>query len=57
MAAYFVVAEALTNVARYAEAEVATVRVERRDGAVEVEIRDDGGGGAEIDAAAPVAAG
>ncbi len=50
MAAYFVVAEALTNVARYAEAEVATVRVERRNGAVEVEIRDDGVGGAEIDA-------
>jgi signal transduction histidine kinase len=50
MAAYFVVAEALTNVARYAEAEVATVRVERRNGAVEVEIRDDGIGGAEIDA-------
>ncbi|MET0557707.1 MAG: sensor histidine kinase [Solirubrobacterales bacterium] len=50
MAAYFVVAEALTNVARYAEAEVATVRVERRDGIVEVEIRDDGVGGAEIDA-------
>jgi signal transduction histidine kinase len=50
MAAYFVVAEALTNVARYAEAEVATVRVERRNGAVEVEIHDDGIGGAEIDA-------
>ncbi|HEV7481517.1 MAG TPA: histidine kinase [Solirubrobacterales bacterium] len=50
MAAYFVVAEALTNVARYAEAGVATVRVERRDGAVEVEIRDDGVGGARIDA-------
>jgi signal transduction histidine kinase len=50
MAAYFVVAEALTNVARYAQAEVATVRVERRDGTVEVEIRDDGVGGAEIDA-------
>ncbi|HWI96912.1 MAG TPA: histidine kinase [Solirubrobacterales bacterium] len=50
MAAYFVVAEALTNVARYAEAGVATVRVERRNGAVEVEIRDDGIGGAKIDA-------
>jgi signal transduction histidine kinase len=50
MAAYFVVAEALTNVARYAEAEVATVRVERRDGTVEVEIRDDGVGGAKLDA-------
>ncbi len=49
MAAYFVVAEALTNVARYAEAEVATVRVERRNGMVEVEIRDDGIGGADLD--------
>ena len=47
MATYFVVAEALTNVARYADAEVATVRVERRNGTLEVEIRDDGGGGAD----------
>lgn len=46
-ATYFVVAEALTNVARYAEAEVATVRVEREDGVVEVEISDDGRGGAD----------
>ena len=46
-AAYFVVAEALTNVARYAEAEGASVRVERQNGFVEVEIRDDGVGGAD----------
>jgi len=46
-ATYFVVAEALTNVARYAEAEVATVRVTRSDGVVEVEITDDGIGGAD----------
>ncbi len=46
-AAYFVVAEALTNVARYADAEMATVRVARSDGVVEVEIRDDGIGGAD----------
>ena len=46
-ATYFVVAEALTNVARYAEASGATVRVARRNGAVEVEIRDDGIGGAD----------
>jgi signal transduction histidine kinase len=49
-AAYFVVAESLTNVARYAEAELATVRVERRNGTLEVEIRDDGSGGADPEA-------
>ncbi|HET9196718.1 MAG TPA: histidine kinase [Solirubrobacterales bacterium] len=49
-AAYFVVAESLTNVARYAGAELATVRVERRDGALEVEISDDGAGGADPEA-------
>jgi signal transduction histidine kinase len=46
-ATYFVVAEALTNVARYADARGATVRVGRVDGFVEVEIRDDGVGGAD----------
>jgi len=50
MAAYFVVAEALTNVARYAEAEGATVRVARHNGVVEVEVSDDGAGGADLDA-------
>ncbi|HSS40947.1 MAG TPA: sensor histidine kinase [Solirubrobacterales bacterium] len=49
-AAYFVVAESLTNVARYADAELATVRVERRNGSLEVEISDDGSGGADPDA-------
>ncbi|HET7417982.1 MAG TPA: sensor histidine kinase [Solirubrobacterales bacterium] len=49
-AAYFVVAESLTNVARYAGAELATVRVERRNGNLEVEISDDGAGGADPDA-------
>jgi signal transduction histidine kinase len=48
-AAYFVVAESLTNVARYAGAELATVRVERRDGTLEVEVSDDGAGGADPD--------
>jgi signal transduction histidine kinase len=48
-AAYFVVAEALTNVARYARADASTVSVSRRDGWVEVEIRDDGVGGADPD--------
>jgi signal transduction histidine kinase len=47
---YFVIAEALTNVARYAQAERATVRVSRFDGTLEVEIRDDGIGGADPEA-------
>jgi len=46
-AAYFVVAESLTNVAKYARAHEAHVRVERRNGAAVVEVRDDGVGGAE----------
>ena len=46
-AAYFVVAEALTNVARYADASHAEVTISRRNGEVEVEIRDDGVGGAD----------
>ncbi len=45
--AYFVVAEALTNVARYSAAEAATVRISRADGTVEIEVRDDGVGGAD----------
>ena len=45
--AYFVVAEALTNVAKYAEATHATVRVAREDGGLAIEVRDDGVGGAE----------
>ncbi|HEX2409595.1 MAG TPA: sensor histidine kinase [Solirubrobacteraceae bacterium] len=45
-AAYFVVSEALTNVAKYAQAEHATVRVEREDGRLMLEISDDGVGGA-----------
>jgi signal transduction histidine kinase len=46
-AAYFVVAEALTNVVKYAHANEATVRVIRRNGAAVVEIADDGIGGAD----------
>ena len=44
--AYFTVAEALTNVAKYAQATHATVRVERAHGALVIEVRDDGIGGA-----------
>jgi PAS domain S-box-containing protein len=45
-AVYYVVAEALTNVAKYAHARVASVRVFRKDGHVVAEVEDDGIGGA-----------
>jgi signal transduction histidine kinase len=44
---YFVVCEALTNVARHADAGVIEVRVEREPAEVVVEVRDDGCGGAD----------
>ena len=47
LAAYFVVAESLTNVAKYADASQALVRLERDNGKVVVEIEDDGVGGAD----------
>ena len=47
-AAYFVVAEALTNVARHAPAAtLVEIDVGRRDGRLVVEVRDDAGGGAD----------
>ena len=46
-AAYFVVAEALTNVAKYASATRATVRAVRDNGHMVVEVTDDGVGGAD----------
>ena len=46
-AAYFVVAEALTNVARYSGASSASVELSREDGRLLVEVRDDGRGGAD----------
>jgi len=49
-AAYFVVSEGLTNVAKYAHAEHAAVRIERTDGHLRVEISDDGVGGATASA-------
>jgi PAS domain S-box-containing protein len=45
--AYFTVAEALTNVAKYAQASHATVRLAKRKDALEVEVSDDGVGGAQ----------
>ncbi len=47
-AAYFVVAEALTNVTKYADATHARVEVRRENGAAVVDVRDDGVGGAAI---------
>jgi signal transduction histidine kinase len=46
-AAYFVVAEALTNVVKYAGASQARVSVSRRNGHAIVEVVDDGVGGAD----------
>ena len=45
--AYFVVAESLTNMAKYADAEYASVRVLRENGYAVVEIEDNGIGGAD----------
>ena len=47
LAAYFVVAEALTNVAKYAQATHAKVNVGRHNGRLVVEVADDGVGGAD----------
>ncbi len=49
-AAYFVAAEGLTNVIRYANAKTATVSVCRKGSTLEVIVGDDGIGGASIDA-------
>ena len=49
-AAYFVVSEALTNVMRHADASRVNVTAQRRNSILELEIRDDGSGGASIDA-------
>ncbi len=46
-AAYYLIAEALTNVTRYAEASAVRVRVAASDGSVFVEVSDDGVGGAD----------
>jgi signal transduction histidine kinase len=46
-AAYYVVSEGLANVAKYAQATQASVRVERVNGRVTVEVIDDGVGGAD----------
>ena len=49
-AAYFLVAEALTNVAKYARASEVRVAVHCDNGEVLVDVADDGVGGADVDA-------
>jgi signal transduction histidine kinase len=46
-AAYFVIAEALANIAKHARASHAWVRVHRQDDTLHVTVRDDGRGGAD----------
>jgi PAS domain S-box-containing protein len=46
-AAYYVIAEALTNVTKYAQAASVRIRVAARDGLVFVDVSDDGVGGAD----------
>jgi signal transduction histidine kinase len=49
-AAYFVVSEALANVARYAKASSAAVRIAHGNGELVVSVADDGVGGVDINA-------
>jgi signal transduction histidine kinase len=49
VASYYVVAESLTNIGKYAEASAATVDVSRSNGRLLVEITDDGIGGADTE--------
>ena len=46
-AVYFVIAEALANIAKHARASHAWVRVHRQDDTLHVTVRDDGRGGAD----------
>ena len=46
---YFLCVEALTNIGKHAAAGRASIRVEQRDGTVEVTVEDDGVGGAALD--------
>ncbi len=47
VAAYYLIAEGLTNVAKYAEAESAKIEIMRENGSLIVELTDDGKGGAD----------
>jgi len=46
--AYFAVSEALTNIVKHANAHVVTVRAVAGDGAIRLEVIDDGDGGADV---------
>jgi PAS domain S-box-containing protein len=46
-AAYYVIAESLANVSKYAEASEVTVRVRHENGCARIEVADDGVGGAD----------
>jgi signal transduction histidine kinase len=47
-AAYFFIAEALTNIAKHAQASHAEVKLHQRDGRVVIDVLDDGVGGADV---------
>jgi signal transduction histidine kinase len=49
LAAFFIVCEALANIARHSEASSALVELERKQAALVVEVTDDGIGGASAD--------
>jgi signal transduction histidine kinase len=48
IAVYYVVAEALTNVAKHAQASQTVVEVQEADGVIRVSVSDDGVGGADF---------
>jgi signal transduction histidine kinase len=48
VAAYYVVSEALTNAAKHAHASVVRVELDAHDATVQLSIRDDGIGGADL---------
>jgi signal transduction histidine kinase len=50
LAAYYVVAEALTNTAKHADASLVDATVTVADGLLRVTVRDDGRGGADLSA-------
>ncbi len=49
VAAYYVVCESLTNVGKHAQASSVTVHLSKKDGAVTIEVVDDGCGGADTE--------